>query len=361
MNRLKFLLAAFVVAILTLSIYSCGKEDNLTENQVNKNDQTNISQEYLQLVDLNSSMATFKSEDDFAKFMEILPTLSQQQKEELVSQTQFTTVEEHLEYLYEQLDLIDDRQLFINFVSQNSEFLEISVNEFGDEEVIEKEISLDPSALIHNVDRIIKVKDTYYKFIGDIQVECKDYNTLKLIKSKKDAENSRLDCKLAYKVLGYSESSRWTDLNKMFSLQAENNQSGCKNDRRVKFSWGLLEFTDKAGDIIGKRIHLITEIHPTKKGIPCIWYKYKTLITRNNFNFAGNIRVTSSTLSTSFNITKPNTAVEASGLDSNDFLFAFIPIGNQKAEACFTLERVDVTTRGMGGFWINLNQSSICM
>ncbi|MBK9737714.1 MAG: hypothetical protein IPO92_23340 [Saprospiraceae bacterium] len=32
MNRLKFLLAAFVVAVLTLGIYSCAKEENKTDS-----------------------------------------------------------------------------------------------------------------------------------------------------------------------------------------------------------------------------------------------------------------------------------------------------------------------------------------
>jgi hypothetical protein len=362
MNKLKFLLATFVVAALTLGIYSCAKEAVHTESKPVSDDLSVISQDYSQLVDLNSNVATFKSEEDFNSFIKILPTLSQEQKMELVNQTSFTSVDEHLDNLYQQLDLIDNREAFISFVNQNSDYLAIMTNNSGDEEVVEKEISQHTSSIIHNTDRMIKVGDTYYKYISDLLVKDKDYNSLKSLKSVDDVKRSRLNYETAYEILGQDNSVRWDDLNKWFSLEAENDQPHCRHDRRVKLSWTLIEFTDKDKvlEITGKRIHLLTEIHPTKRGIPCIWYRYKTVITRNSFNFRGNIRVSNSNLASSFNISKPNTVVNASSLDSDDFLFGFIPFGNQKAEACFTFERCDVTTQGMGGFWINLNQSRPC-
>jgi len=370
MNRLKILLAAFVVAVLTLGLYSCAKEETNTENKVINDELTNISQNYSQLVDLSSNVATFKSEEDFSKFMKILPTLSDQQKEELVNQAAFTTFENYLDSLYEQMNMIDDREEFINFINQHSDVFEIIIDDSGDEEVIEKEVSLDPSAIINNKDRIFKVGDTFYKHISDICIKSKDYNILKTIKSKNDAINSRLDYDIAYKILGSDSSLRWTDLNKEFSLIAVNNQSGCNNDRRVKLSWEVFEDditikiprADGGTDKIKNNLVLVTtEIHPTRKGRPCIWFKYKTLITRNNFNFTVDVRVTNSTIATSFNLTRPNTQVEARGLDTGpDLVLSYFPIGNQKTEACWTRERADVTTQGMGGLWINLNQSDPC-
>jgi len=365
MNRLKFLLAAFVVALVTLGLYSCAKEETNTENQVINEELTNISQNYSQLVDLSSNVATFKSDEDFCRFMKILPMLSDQQKEELVNQTQFTTLEEHLEYLYEQLDLIDDREDFISFVNQNSDYLEIVTNDIDDEEVVEKEISLDPSAIIHNNDRIIKVGDTYIKYISDLCVKSMDYEVLKSIRTSEDVKNSRLEFEKAYNILGSENSARWTDLDVCFSLQAENNRPWCKNDRRVKLTWCIIEdvFTteiprpDGGKDKIkNNRVFVTTKIHPTKKGIPCIWYNYTTLITRNNFNFAGDVRVTNSAITTSFNLTRPNTSVESSGLNTLDLVLSYFPLGNQKTEACWTTERCSVTTRGMDTFWIHLNQ-----
>ncbi|MBK8626630.1 MAG: hypothetical protein IPN86_14005 [Saprospiraceae bacterium] len=341
-----------------LFFFSCTKDES-GSNQNGNDTLLTIPIDYSQLVDLKSDVATFKSEEDFNSFMKTLPTLTHHQKLELANQTSFTSVEEHLESLYDQLDLIDNREAFI-FANQNSEYLEIVTNDIGDEEVVEKEISQHTSAIIHNTDRIIKVGDIYYKYISDLVVKNKDYQALKVLKSSEDVKNSRMNFEKAYEILGKDNSVRWTDLGKAFSLQAEKNPSGCKNDRRVKFSWVLFEFTDQGGDITGKRIHLLTEIHPTKKGIPCIWYRYKTVITRNNFNFTGNIRVTNSSLTSSFNVSIPNTVVTSSSLDSDNFLFGFIPIGDQKAEACFTRERVDVTTQGKGGLWINLNQSKLC-
>jgi len=107
--------------------------------------------------------------------------------------------------------------------------------------------------------------------------------------------------------------------------------------------------------IKNNRVFVITEIHATRKGRPCIWYKCKTLITRSNFNFAGSVRVINSTILTPFNLTRPNTQVEARGFDTRHLVLNYFPVGDQKTQACWTWERADVTTRGMDGFWINLN------
>ena len=370
MNKFKFFIPIIILLVLTLSFSSCTKEHEISdENQNVGNIDLALNGSINSLIDLGSNYASFRSEEDYVQFLKLLPSISDDEKGQLLSQANFTTFENYLDSLYEQMDLIDDRVAFIDFIYQHSDVFEIIIDDSGEEEVIEKEVSLDPSAIINNIDRIFKVGDIFYKHISDICIKSGDYNLLKKIKSKDDAINSRLDYEVAYNILGYDSSLRWTDLNKVFSLQAENNRPFCKNDRRVKLTWAIIEdvFTteiprpDGGKDKIkNNRVFVITEIHPTRKGIPCIWYNYKTLITSNNFNFAGNVRVTNSAISTSFNLTRPNTQVEARGLDTQDLVLTYFPIGDQKTEACWTRERTDVTTRGMDGFWINLNTTSIC-
>lgn len=367
LNSIKFLLFTTLFASV---LFSCSKEESLQIEDAVAQIPLADPGEIVDLVKLNGKVAEFESIEDFYEFTSSLSTLDESQLAEITSLVDFTTIEDYYDYLYAELDKIEDTQEFRDFIAAHSDYLEININDEDEEEVVEKELSVDPTSIIQNSDRIIKVGDTYLKYLGEYAIKSTDYERLLSISSIAEVKSADLEYARAYTILDQStgkggQEQRWDDLNVKNSLIAVKNKRWCRNDRRVRLSWNIIDdnFEFEVPNASGKddkfkvtNIFVITQIRPSKKGIPCIWYNYKTRITRNNFLFNGDVRFTNSTVQESFNITKPNTSVEARRLDTRDFVLGLMPRGDQKPEARWTRERVSVTTRGMDGQWIHLNQ-----
>lgn len=349
MKNLSFLL----LSILFLS--SCSKDlESISETFILKeevilDDELDINS----LVTFNSNYASFDSPEDFDKFLVKLYELSEADLNEFSSNISFTTIYEYLDDLYDQLDEIEDESEFKAFVNQHDDYLAIIEDEYGELEVVEKDMFIAPIRVLQNKDRIVKVGDDFVKFIGNLYVLSNDYGTLSNLKSVADVNNSDFDFKVAYTTFDVDASQR--ELNRIKSIQIEKDVRGCRKDRRVEFSWVVgRQETSFSGSPVDVTFFVATTIKPTKKGRPCIWYRYKTRITRNNFNFQGDIML-NSVLAATWNIVREDTEVEARRLDTDEAFFSYFPLFPTTEQAFWTRERVDVTTRGMDGMWINLD------
>jgi hypothetical protein len=236
------------------------------------------------------------------------------------------------------MEALETEQQFYDYVSNYADFLEISITEDGEKEVIEKEISLHSIAPFLNTDRIIQIKDTYQKFIGNIAIESGDYNELKKVTDSKKV--SGLEYKEVYQIIsGVNDAMAKTHVGTILSWEAMKDQRGCKNDRKAILA---AYFVDESFTIFGVNIIQIRpqiNVIARRKGIPCIWYDYQTNITWNNFyveysiDFAPNVVWTEAdqTIYAS-SITRPHDLIDFS--DSPDVTWKRI--------------KSNVTTTGLG-------------
>jgi hypothetical protein len=164
----------------------------------------------------------------------------------------------------------------------------------GEKKVIEKEISEHSIAPFLNTDRIIQIADNYQKFIGNISVESINYEQLKQVFDSKKVAGLKYE--EVYQIIsGVDDSMSKTHVGTVLSWEAKKDMRNCMNDRKA-----ILEayFLDESFTVFGV---FISQIRPQigvvaeRKGLPCIWYKYNTDITWNNFyveysiDFAPNI------------------------------------------------------------------------
>jgi hypothetical protein len=178
------------------------------------------------------------------------------------------------------MNALETEQQFYNYVSNYSDILEIQVMDNGEKEVAEKEISLHSIASFLNADRIVKVGDNYEKFISNIEVTSNDYSQLKQILDSK--KTLGLTYKEVYRI--HSGSKDKTHIGTTLSWEATKDQRRCKNDRKVTFYayFNYEPVTAPNGVVFDFRRPKMSVV-ARRKGIPCIWYNYRTKITWNDF------------------------------------------------------------------------------
>ena len=186
------------------------------------------------------------------------------------------------------------RDAFVNYVNNYADFMEIKLMSNGEEEVVEKEISRHPIAPFLNIDRIIKVGEEYRKYIGEFYIASENYADLAGINSTADMEKSKLEYKQAVSFQSGLLDKGPGD----FFDEEFNDNRWCKDDRKVELLADL-SIAQTWEPNIGTYIYdafPYVGVTAKRKGIPCIWYPYKTNITWDNFHVEyimdGNPKVT---------------------------------------------------------------------
>ncbi|MFK7948419.1 MAG: hypothetical protein AB8G11_12585 [Saprospiraceae bacterium] len=264
---------------------SCSKDELINTKDVS-------SEAQLLKVELDAAINGFTNEYAYFESDEVLNSfaiqyknLSLERREELTGRVKYLTLEKHFDAIYEGMNDLITRDAFVNYVNNYSNLIEIKVID-GEEEVVEKDISRHRIAPFLNVDRIIKVGEEYRKYIGEFYVTSSNYNDLIAINSTKEISKSGLEHKISYTTMSGINDKGGRE--KEFFDELENDINRCKDQRKVefyayfhvfeqKFKQGGLEFTDYTVDPT-------TEVIAKRKGIPCIWYTYKTNITWDNFD-----------------------------------------------------------------------------
>lgn len=277
-----------LVLVCSLVMMSCSKDELLTNEKSVENQEIN---DYLKLSDeefksilqnFTNEYAKFDSEREFHAFTHYFNNLEDEEQQNVLNELTYATLDEKLSEAYEGMDVLETEQEFYDYVSNYSDILEIQMMDNSEKEVVEKEMSLHSIAPFLNADRIVKVGGDYKMFISNIAVESNDYNELKEVLDSK--KTLGLIHKEVYQIISGTDNLAKTDVGTTLSWEATKDMRRCKNDRKVILA---AYFTDESiTDPLGNYHPYVKPnitVTARRKGIPCIWYTYKTEITWNNF------------------------------------------------------------------------------
>jgi hypothetical protein len=285
--------------------------------------------------------ASFQSEEEMTKFTMAYLGLTYEERQEVLGKLKFQTLNDYISTAYDGMITLETERDFEDYVNNYSDYLEVVPMVNGEREVVEKETTIHVIAPFINVNRTVKIGDTFVKYIGTYIVKATNEADLKRIKSSDNIEASGLN------YTNLSSNSRQDLFNanpKVYYL--ENDKRWCKDDRKV-----ILEAKfEKSNALSGTGYDYLPIVIATakRKGIPCIWYKYNTDITWNNFHFKISVDGIPTVDWTLPNRTRygvkdiryPYTSLIYSGLDSN------APV------VMWTKLRSDITTPGLGAQYL---------
>lgn len=326
---------------------SCSKDEVLNE--------TEVLEKSTFKVDLNNVTSQFKNEYAFFKSDEELRAFSMQYndlddntKTAILGKLNYQTLVAHIDEIYEGMISIETRETFVDYVDNYSGLMEIVTSIDGEEEVEEKEISQHVVAPFLNTDRIIQVGNEFRKYIGGYYVAAEDYNILKDINTTKDIYKSGLD----YQEVITIESGV---TQKVFSFSDEivRNERWCKNDRKAELNvfFKVMSFKITGGSVSTTEYDVVPSAEATakRKGVPCIWYKYKNPIEWKDFHIE--YEIDGAGIQT---WQLPNTTLYRKTIYRNDGSQFF---GSPKPSMDFKKIKSKIGTRGIGAQFLTVDRN----
>lgn len=325
---------------------SCSKEDNLKENldELSQINVLKISKNF------NKDYAVFKDFDEYRLFMKKYNKFSYDEQRAIVKNLRYVTFQNQLNFLYSEIDKMSSAQEMEDFVNRYNGILKLERRN-GEQEIVSVGVTNHSVKPFLNKDRIIKVGDKYLKYIFDYAIESNDYNDLLGLSSVDEI----LNCGHKFHIA----SKKYDDLNKgqrdlgtYIKEWSTYDPSWCKNDRRITMDAGFyIDALPLPGGGFFTEIMLKSEAWATKKGIPCIWYGYSTIITWNNFSI--NYVKHWNGVTTYHNFSGPNLSQEESTLTR--FTITDFGTWGSTPDNRLTSVTSNLTTPGMNGQWLNVN------
>lgn len=269
-----------------------------------------------------------------------------------------------MERAYEGMNVLETREEFIEYLKQYEKYLELVELPSGEEEVQEKEITGHSIYSFLGKDKIIKVGNIYQKYFSEICVESKNIEDLLRLENEGDVPNAGLNYFVAYAidspVLGDNNIQlRWGENEFFRQWEKENSKYWCKNKRKVRLKVGfpreVVSIINPRGE--GPNLHQVfvgrqARVTAFRKGIPCIWYRYKTRIIWNDFlieyytNWNGDIDHTV--------WTHPNESKYAGYINRENIIQVYI-YEWQFFDTQMTKIKSNITTRGIWDKWLKVN------
>lgn len=344
-NFKRLLVFASILLVSGLFMWSCEKEAQLTPTTTNTVTNTNSDMEFVNNIidNFTTEYASFQSEEEMTKFIITYLGLPYEQQQEVLEKLKYETLNDYISTAYDGMVTLETERDFEAYVNNYSDYLEIVPIDNGEHEVVEKERRLSLISPFINVDRIVKVGDMFTKYIGNYIVKDTDEANLGRIKSSSDVLSSGLN------YISLSNNSRQDLFGPVKEYEEKNDKRWCKDDRKVILEVWFMENPATSG--VGKDYFPTVKATAKRKGIPCIWYRYKTNITWNNFHFkisVDGVPTLDWTLpnftvnAKDFTVTSPQGAIY-SGYPSN------------APTVIWTKQRSDVKTPGMGNKWLVVN------
>lgn len=375
MNKLKFLLATFVVILLTLGLYSCNKEGEINNESNTQEPQKNeiiVKRIKDAKLDVNSTtksfneIAKFKSDYELVIFLDKMNNLSNEENDAIVDNLRYKTLGSKILSISKALDGAKSEN-DINMIIRNSKGLFWKNSD--DEIVLSKLVTKHSIFPFLNEDMMIQVGDQYFKYLGNFCLISKSIENLKLIDNVDKAtklfnqkENNifgDIKCNLVYRDV--TRTDLRSDNGTAVRLEETHDPSWCRNDRRIKLEYAfpenINEFLDPIfGITVQHTLIRQVKIWALKKGIPCIWYTYPADYTWTNFYFEYSVSTNIGTPGTVEWIlpgaTKNNTYDWVRGEEIAFYVSSF----GQFYDVMWTKKKSSVTHIGMNGKWINLNE-----
>ena len=357
----------FLSALTFILIIGCSKNNNL---QIEK-EQTivlpdvNLT-EIVENFDLD--MASFTSYNEFASFTKKFNEISYEEQHNILNTVEFETIDEILDGAYVGMNDLETREEFIEYLKQYEQYLELVELPNGEEEVKEKEITGHTIYSFLNADKIIKIGNTYHKYFSQICALSENKGDLLKLNTSGDVINSGLKYYTAHSD-NFSEIDsneielRWGEINKFHEWEKENDKFWCKNKRKVRFMIGIgREWIEPYVQTPDERsfstqyltIYSLATVTAKRKGIPCIWYKYKTTVTWNDFYSEYDIildGVYSHRTWNGMNVTRD----DVYGFRRYKLIAASAEQGGIDADCQWTIIKSNITTRGIWDKWLKVN------
>lgn len=370
MNKLNFFILGFLALFFSLNFTSCNDGTNIIESNSNLNDHQNPNAKVFSVQEMNAisekftkDYAVFEDINQYTNFINSYSNMSQLDKDNLVSLIPFVSFDKYLEGLLAELDKFNTREEIVRFVKNNDRYLKILKNDEGEEEVEFQNISYFHGRPFFNNDQIVKVGEEYYKYLDDICVKGKDVNSLKQLKTVNDVKNAGIKYDTVAKLLFKSgekidNNSRWGEEGVTFEWEEIHDPSWCKNDRKVRLTLEFVSNVNTFWDpIFGTTVqHTVSRsalLEGRKKGIPCIWYGYSTVLTWNNFDFR--YRINFNGTITSHTWTFGNTVQTSSGIHRHNQI-QFYVANWDFCDFEWTKKRTSATSQGMAGKWLEVDE-----
>ncbi len=267
---MKKLLYCIVLFAITISCTKDEKTDLDLESMPESLSEINILNE--------NGILLFNNQTEFEVLTKLLHKSDQFEIESFKERLGFSVFIDVAENYYSEIENITTFEEAENYVNLNSQFLELKLNENQEHELFIKEQSKHIIFQVLGIDRIYKIGNVYTKILNEYSVSSNSKEKLYNIKTDDEAKNSDLSPR---QIIVGKETSE----NRAVGLSDEeiNNNPFCKNDRKILWeAWAFHEFVGTEG---GDHYHLIghSAVIAKRKGIPCIWYKYNTNITWNDF------------------------------------------------------------------------------
>lgn len=289
------------ILLFTLLLVSCSKESSDDESALQKDPKVTQSLERA-IAEFSGEYAIFKTKADFVDFVKNYGGISLQRRGEINSLLQYKTMSSVLDNIYDDMQNFETREEFESVIEKNSAYLSLVKLPDGEEEVKEMpitELSIFP---ILNKDGVIKVEGKFYKFLTSICVESDRIEVLRTITNEKQANELGLKSSKVIDFYGseneHSElSNRWGDEEKSLVWQQHNDKYWCKNKRKSRFEAGFRTenfsvFNPKGtgSNVWLRHNYRFALVQAWRKGIPCIWYTYRTKINWNDFRLEYDIK-----------------------------------------------------------------------
>lgn len=341
----RFFFYLFFLALIT----SCTKEEEI------KNDSITDVQILNKLVNSNNTeYASFKDGKELLDFALAFDRLEAENQETFLSKLKYKTRPEEYQSIAAGIDNLQTRDQIVDYVSKHKSILKIKTQKDGIEKVTENGMSAHYLNTFINKDGLLKVGEYFHKYLLDYVIYGKDLHQLQNIIDEEAMKRSGLKYEKVVEHIDSKSITNRDDLDVIFAQTQTNENSGCKNDRRIEFSLAMKR--ELFSDINGFKVYHFnreSKVKALRRGIPCLWYSYSTPITWNNCNFTGffTFSLDGSTVPTSF--TANNVTINTSEITRNGFVFANVPIGsNNNITFTWTNKRTSATHQGMAGAWI---------
>lgn len=338
------------MAIIAFSFTSCEKEnttniDSPSEDVLNSDD---LSKVLTIAQGFKTDYAEFKDGAEFLEFSKAYSNLNTMDRRRAINSYSFKTRSQVFDDLNETIGGFDTEEEVIDFVDQNSDILVLVDNEDGSKEVVEADASKHVAYHFLNSNGIIKVGEDFHKYVGLYLLKSKNYSELISVNNVEEAAKLGLE---SAKVVNLLNTKR-DDLDVEFSRQIDNDNSFCKNDRRIRLEYEMAENVFTVGGTLNIQLNRILKVLARRRGIPCAWYAYSTPITWNDCEFTGDVTlagVTDNLVFTAANETTTSTSIDRSGL-----AWGTVPLGSTSVTFNWTVRETRTTHQGMAGIWIEL-------
>jgi hypothetical protein len=281
----KISIICFLAFIAVISVISCSKDiktvtpQNITPQNVvvENNSLLSLNELTEKVSNFNSEYASFENEDEFYNFLTSFDNLEEEEKSELLTKLPYQTLEKYLDDSYTGMDKIETEEEFEAFIAERSDYFSIKKMENGEKEVIELGESLHSAFALLNPHRIVKVGEEYSLFLDDARAYSEDYEQLKAVQKSEDLLASRFRLETVVENVDVVQKAGW---NEPLKAELSNGESKCRKQRKIKYRMEAFKQNFNSGIQQGFRY---SRVEAKKRNSLCIWYKFKTTITWNNF------------------------------------------------------------------------------